>query len=202
MKKAFEILRDVKSVVISTVKDGIPQSRIIDIMDYDDGGIYFLTGKTKPFYRQLKRDKKVAVTGMNKEYVQVRLVGDVHEIDITLIEKLFDKNPELEKLFPSRNENDSFSVFYLSNGKGEVFDLSGKENKMNRVRFAFGKDTVNEAGCIITESCIECGKCKKVCPFDAISEGTPYVINPKLCDECGNCYYACPVSAIDLPKGI
>jgi MinD superfamily P-loop ATPase len=40
------------------------------------------------------------------------------------------------------------------------------------------------------------------CPFDAISEGTPYYINPSLCDECGVCVENCPVNAIDLPTGL
>jgi len=38
MKKAFKFIRTVKVAVLSTVRDGEPQSRIIDIMDYDEGG--------------------------------------------------------------------------------------------------------------------------------------------------------------------
>jgi len=202
MEKAFQILREVKSVVISTVKEGIPQSRIIDILHYDKGGIYFVTLKIKPFYRQLINDRKIAVTAMNKDYVQVRVVGDVQIMDENIIEKLFEKNPELVKLFPEKNGNDNFSVFYLSKGKGEIFDLSGRDNKMNRERFAFGGATVNESGCVITENCVQCGECLKACPFKAISEGSPYVINPKQCDECGICYALCPAEAIEPPTGL
>jgi len=202
MEKAFKILRDVKSVVISTVKEGIPQSRIIDILHYDEGGIYFVTLKVKPFYRQLIKEMKIAVTGMNSDYVQVRIVGDIQVMNDQLIENLFEKNPELEKLFPGKNGNDNFSVFYLSKGKGEIFDLSGRENKMNRERFAFGGESVNESGCVITESCVQCGECLKACPFKAISEGVPYVINGNQCDECGICYTLCPADAIELPAGL
>lgn len=107
---------------------------------------------------------------MNRDYAQVRVVGDVQEMNIGLIEKLFEKNPEQAELFPDKNGNDNFSVFYLSKGKGEIFDLSGKENNMNRERFVFGDELVNQAGCVITESCVECGECGicyALCSVDA-----------------------------------
>jgi len=49
--------------------------------------------------------------------------------------------------------------------------------------------------------CIACGKCAKVCTFDAIVPGDKYSINGNRCDECGNCYTNCPVGAI-IAKGI
>lgn len=200
MEQGFKMLREIKSVVISSVKDGVPQSRIIDIMHYDEGGVYFITSVTKPFYRQLMANNKVAITGMTKECVQVRLVGEVEKLSQEMLEDIFKKNPALIDLFPG--ENKVFFPFYLSKGKGEIFDLSGKNEKMNRVRFAFGGDVVNASGCTITDNCIECGKCKDICPFDAIKEGTPFIINPRKCDECGLCHSVCPVDAIELPKGL
>ena len=201
MKQAFEMLRKIKSVVISTVKDGEPQSRIIDIMHYDESGIYFLTCDTKPFYRQLTENKKIAVTGITSDYIQVRLTGAVKALAPEMLEQLFKENPSMAELFPDKGEHGNFIVFQLYKGKGEIFDLSGKLNKMNRKRFAFGGETVHEAGCVITDKCIACGECKDVCPFNAISEGEIYRINPEFCDECGICYRVCPAEAIDLPTG-
>ena len=48
----------------------------------------------------------------------------------------------------------------------------------------------------ITEDCAGCGSCVSECPVDAISEGTPYVIDADTCTDCGNCVPACPVSCI------
>lgn len=200
MREAFEILRAVKSAVISTVDEGTPQSRIIDIMDFDEGGIYFISLASKPFYRQLMTTKKVAITAMDENYVQVRIVGEVKVVEQEKVMDIFEKNPAMGGLFP--DEENKFTPFYVHMGKGEVFDLSGRERKLKRQRFAFGGETVNQAGCIITESCIECGICKKECPFDAIEEGSPYKIESSYCDECGICYNICPVNAIDLPKGL
>ncbi|NFQ02210.1 ATP-binding protein [Clostridium sporogenes] len=47
------------------------------------------------------------------------------------------------------------------------------------------------------ERCIECGKCKTVCKFDAIEN---FKINPFLCEGCGTCTLICPQNAIKLEE--
>ncbi|BEP29257.1 4Fe-4S binding protein [Helicovermis profundi] len=200
MEKAFKMLREIKSVVISTATNGVPTSRIVEIMDYDSGGVYFVTCKAKPFYRNLIINNKISITAMTKDFIQVRLNGEVKKTDKIRVKDIFQKNPSLNELFSGNTE--IFSVFYLYKGNGEIFDLSGKNGKMMRERFSFGGESVNTSGCTITNSCIECGICKKECPFDAISVGEPFSIDPKKCDECGICYSLCPVNAIELPKGM
>ncbi len=49
----------------------------------------------------------------------------------------------------------------------------------------------------ISDDCIACGSCQPECPADAITEGEPYVIDPKKCTDCGACAEVCPV---DAPK--
>lgn len=46
---------------------------------------------------------------------------------------------------------------------------------------------------MITDQCIQCGKCEKLCPQQCIQD---YQINPKPCLHCGLCYEECPVQAI------
>ena len=45
------LVDDIHSTTVATiVLDGHPQTRIIDMMYYDDEGVYFLTAKGKAFY--------------------------------------------------------------------------------------------------------------------------------------------------------
>ncbi|MGO5075537.1 ATP-binding protein [Clostridium sporogenes] len=47
------------------------------------------------------------------------------------------------------------------------------------------------------ERCIECGKCKTVCKFDAIEN---FKIDPFLCEGCGTCTLICTQNAIKLEE--
>lgn len=50
---------------------------------------------------------------------------------------------------------------------------------------------------IVKEKCIECGLCRELCRWNAISED--YVVDPIACEGCGVCVYFCPEQAIDFP---
>jgi MinD superfamily P-loop ATPase len=47
------------------------------------------------------------------------------------------------------------------------------------------------------DRCTECGKCRELCRFHAISP--EFEVNPIDCEGCGVCVYFCPVDAIDFP---
>lgn len=51
---------------------------------------------------------------------------------------------------------------------------------------------------VITESCIGCGKCQRLCPVSAIQgeKKKGHTINQATCIRCSACVSACPVSAI------
>ena len=51
--------------------------------------------------------------------------------------------------------------------------------------------------------CIQCGKCARNCPQEAITQNAKgvYMINKKKCIACGKCVEVCPFHLIVLPEG-
>ncbi len=51
-------------------------------------------------------------------------------------------------------------------------------------------------------TCIRCGACVSVCPFDAI-EATDGSVQPnEKCTDCGICEKICPIGAIAIAKKV
>ena len=62
------LVDEIHSVIAATVdENGLPVTCAIDIMDWDENGLYFLTAKGKNFYHRLKRQKYIALTGVKGE---------------------------------------------------------------------------------------------------------------------------------------
>jgi MinD superfamily P-loop ATPase len=47
------------------------------------------------------------------------------------------------------------------------------------------------------DKCTQCGLCRELCHWDAISED--FKVDPIECEGCGVCHYFCPEDAIDFP---
>ncbi len=56
---------------------------------------------------------------------------------------------------------------------------------------------------ILDDTCTYCGKCKEICPFDAIYEKEgKFFVDEISCESCGLCYHFCPSNAITFEKTI
>ena len=84
--------------------------------------------------------------------------------------------------------------FCMEEGQIEFFDLG--KSPIYRESFAIGGAEVPQKGFEITDVCIGCGKCKKICPQQCILEGEPFAISQEHCLHCGSCYEKCPVQAV------
>ena len=62
------LVEEIHTTVVATVDDaGLPVTAAIDMMDADEGGVYFLTARGKGFYDRLKKRGVLALTGMKGE---------------------------------------------------------------------------------------------------------------------------------------
>lgn len=194
VQKYFDMIREMKDVAFATVDgEGHPQVRIIDVMFVEDEKLYFVTARGKDFYAQLLDKKEIAVTGLNKDWQTIRLSGKIKKVDQKLLDRVFEENPAMNSVYPGESRY-ILDVFCLYEGEGEFFDL--RKSPIYREAFAFGKDLVNPKGYLITNECVQCGKCLQNCPQQCIIAASKYEIMAKHCLHCGLCYENCPVQAI------
>ncbi|WP_246637633.1 4Fe-4S binding protein [Crassaminicella profunda] len=218
IKEIYKLIENIGVFVFSTINGDEVHSRIAHFNGCDDDGIYFRTMMNKPFGKQLIETGKVTVCGITNNkclgYEEdgtpnfppsytIRLIGHVKRVAPEIIKE---KSKTNKAFLSAANDIDKYPAmaegnFVLYRAKGEIFDVDfdciNRDHKLLRKRFSFGGAPFNPAGVIITDKCIECGKCKEVCTFKAIEEGSPFKIRENRCDDCGSCLLACPVNAIE-----
>ena len=203
---------EIHSAVFATIdKEGRPHTRVIDIMLADADSIYFITAKGKLFYEELMAQKYVAISGMtggegadithaSLEKKAISLRGTVEDIGSDILEKVFEENPYMAEIYPDANARMALTVFKMTDGEGEFFDLSTKP--ITRANFTLGRKTSEvdavRGGYYITDKCHGCRICYSKCPQKCIDMSTkPLVIQQEHCLHCGTCMSVCPFGAIE-----
>ena len=198
------IVEEIHSTVFATIDSmGRPVTCAIDIMDYDESGLYFLTATGKSFYSRLKANENIAFTAMKGKdtlsCIAVSIQGTAKEIGAEMLPSLFAKNPYMEKIYSDEQSRSALTVFKIIQGTGEWFDLS--KLPIERATFSFGGSAARESGYYITEQCIGCKLCYSKCPQKCIDiTRKPAIIQQEHCLHCGNCFEICPQNAV-VQKG-
>lgn len=186
-------------VAATTDEHNLPVTCAIDIMDSDENGLYFLTARGKGFYNRLKSSGYLALTGMNGNNtlscVAVSVRGRIRELGSAPLARLFEKNPYMKEIYPTKESRKALTVFQLYEGSGEWFDLSKKP--IERFSFSVGHAENKMEGYLITGACTGCRTCETVCPQNCIDfTSIPAVIRQEHCLHCGNCMEICPQRAV------
>lgn len=189
------LVEKIHSCTVATVgDDGHPVTRIIDMMYYDNEGVYFLTARGKEFYRQLMEQKFVAVSA-TKDKMSVSLRGKIINIGHRNLDIMFERNPYMKEIYPG-DTRDVLEVFCVYEAKGEYFDIS-VPSQIVRDSFVIGKEKTRRSGYYVHEGCIGCKLCYAVCPQKCIDiTSVPARINQNRCLHCGRCVETCPNKVI------
>lgn len=87
------LVETIHSATVATIgADGHPQTRVIDMMLWDEQGVYFLTARGKAFYEQLMEQGYVALSA-TRDKVSISLRGKIQNIGGVKLDEIFEKNP-------------------------------------------------------------------------------------------------------------
>ncbi|MCD7892935.1 MAG: 4Fe-4S binding protein [Erysipelotrichaceae bacterium] len=190
------LVNDIHSTVIATVdNDNKPVTRVIDMMLYDDQGVYFLTAKGKEFYKQLMEQKYISLSA-TKDKISISLRGYVENIGYDKLDAMFDKNEYMKEIYPNDTRK-ALQVFRLYEASGEYFDISDPSH-VTRDSITIGDTTQKIHGYFVGKDCIGCKLCYSVCPQKCIDiSRKPVVIDQNHCSHCGRCVEICPKQTIE-----
>ena len=109
------LVEKIHTTVVATVDDaGLPVTAAIDMMDADEGDVYFLTARGKGFYDRLKKRGVLALTGMKGEDTMhcaaLSIRGKVRELGSNLLPRLFEKNPYMNEIYPDAASRSALSL--------------------------------------------------------------------------------------------
>lgn len=119
---------DMKVAVVSTVdEEGQPHARHINMGVANENGVFFMTSPKTDFYKQLKANPKVAITGFNEDgyLIQViRITGEVRDLGKEGLAEVLKDNPYVEQVYPDESERQNVQVFHLFEGDGFYHSMS------------------------------------------------------------------------------
>lgn len=189
------LVEEIHSAVVATIDtDGKPITRVIDMMLYDEDGLYFLTAKGKTFYEQLMAQKYISLSAV-KAKKSISLKGKVENLGSEKLEEIFRINTYMQKIYP-KGTRDALEVFRLYNATGEYFDISEPEH-VERGSITIGNAIGTKAGYYAGMDCIGCKLCYSACPQKCIDiTNKPVEIQQNHCLHCGRCAEICPKQTI------
>lgn len=126
MEEIIKLLNETRYGFLATVENGEPRVRPWGFMFEEGGKFYFCTNNTKDVYNQLEATPHVEFSAMNKNFVWVRIRGEIKFIDdVKVKEKVLASNDMVRSMYKTP-DNPIFKVFYIEHGTAIKTDFSGQ----------------------------------------------------------------------------
>jgi len=130
MNEVIEFLNANPVGCLGTVDNGKPRVRPFQFMFEQDDKFYFCTANTKDVFKQLQAIPFVEFSSTSKDFVTVRLRGEVKfSPDLKIKERIIANN-ELVRSIYETPDNPALETFYLEHGQAIMFDFSGQPPKI------------------------------------------------------------------------
>lgn len=116
-KKYVDLFRRVKIAAAATVDaEGHPQARIINVMLAEDDGMYIVTSRGKPFYKQLVETGEIALAAMCPDCQSLKFTGKLRVVDKSWVDKVFAQNPGMNAVRAAISWTPSTSTRAMASG--------------------------------------------------------------------------------------
>lgn len=131
MKEILDFFAKNPVFFFATVDNNEPKVRPFGfIMEYD-GKLAFTTGADKDVYKQMEKNPKFEICGMDKEGKWLRLKGKavLERNNLEAKKKAFELYPDFKKLYQTP-ENENFVVFYATDVGATLYSMADAPKKL------------------------------------------------------------------------
>lgn len=112
------LVEQIHTTVLATLDErGLPCTCAVDMMDWNEAGVYFLTARGKSLYSRLMRCDKVALTGVKGadtlRSAALSLQGEVRPANEGCLQRLLEKNPYMAQIYPTKAAQRALAAFQI-----------------------------------------------------------------------------------------
>jgi uncharacterized pyridoxamine 5'-phosphate oxidase family protein len=109
--------------------DGNAKVRPVMFYFEENNKLFFCTSNEKPMYKELSANPNFELVVASPEFVWCRISGKAEFTDdLEIKQKVIDSSEIVKNLYQT-NDNPTFEVFYIKDGKATIRDFSGEPPK-------------------------------------------------------------------------